>query len=40
VIAKLIPNAKLVQIDGGSHVFNIEMSGRFNREVLSFLRAG
>jgi len=40
VIAKLIPNAKLVQIDGGSHAFNIEMSGRFNREVLSFLRAG
>jgi 3-oxoadipate enol-lactonase len=40
VIAKLIPNAKLVQIDGGSHAFNIEMSGRFNREVLSFLRGG
>ena len=40
VIAKLIPNAKLVQIDGGSHAFNIEMSGGFNREVLSFLRAG
>jgi pimeloyl-ACP methyl ester carboxylesterase len=40
VIAKLIPNAKLVQMDGGSHAFNIEMSGRFNREVLSFLRGG
>jgi pimeloyl-ACP methyl ester carboxylesterase len=40
VIAKLIPGANLVQIDGGSHAFNIEMSGRFNREVLSFLRAG
>jgi pimeloyl-ACP methyl ester carboxylesterase len=40
VIAKLIPNAKLVQIDGGSHMFNMEMSGRFNKEVLVFLRGG
>jgi pimeloyl-ACP methyl ester carboxylesterase len=40
VIAKLIPNAKLVQIDGGSHMFNMEMSGRFNKEVLDFLRGG
>jgi len=39
VIAKLIPNAKLVQIDGGSHNFFMEMSSRFNKEVLDFLRA-
>ena len=39
VIAKLIPNAKLVKVEGGSHGFFIEMSGRFNREVLDFLRA-
>jgi pimeloyl-ACP methyl ester carboxylesterase len=39
VIAKLIPNAKLVKVEGGSHVFFIEMRSRFNREVLDFLRA-
>jgi len=38
VIAKLIPNAKLIQIDGGSHMFSMEMSSRFNKEVLVFLR--
>ena len=38
VIAKLIPNAKLVKVEGGSHGFFIEMRGRFNREVLDFLR--
>ena len=40
VIAKLIPNAKLVKLEGGSHAFFIEMRGRFNREVLDFLRSG
>jgi pimeloyl-ACP methyl ester carboxylesterase len=40
VIAKLIPNAKLVKVEGGSHAFFIEMRGRFNREVLDFLRSG
>jgi pimeloyl-ACP methyl ester carboxylesterase len=39
VMAKMISNAKLVQIDGGSHMFNMEMSGRFNKEVLDFLKA-
>jgi hypothetical protein len=40
VIAKLIPNAKLVKVEGGSYAFFIEMSGRFNGEVLDFLRGG
>lgn len=39
VIAKRISNAKLVKVEGGSHNFFIEMSGRFNKEVLDFLRA-
>jgi len=37
-IASLIPNAKLVKVEGGSHAFNIEMRGTFNREVLDFLK--
>lgn len=40
VIAKLIPNAKLVEVEGGSHTFFMEMSGRYNKEVLDFLRSG
>jgi len=40
VIAKLIPNAKLVKVEGGSHGFIIGMRGGFNREVLDFLRSG
>lgn len=40
VIANRIPNARLVGVEGGSHAFNVEMRGRFNREVLDFLRAG
>ena len=40
VIAKLIPNAKLVKVESGSHMFFMEMSGRFNKEVLVFLRGG
>ncbi len=39
-IAKLIPNAKLVKVDNGSHTFVVENMGRFNKEVLSFLRSG
>ena len=38
-LAKGIPNAKLVKVDGGSHAFFIEMRGEFNREVLDFLRS-
>ena len=39
VIAGLIPNSKLVKIEGGSHAFFMEMSDRFNTEVLDFLKA-
>lgn len=39
VLAERIPNAKLVKVDGGSHSFFMEMSGKFNKEVLDFLRA-
>lgn len=38
VIASQIPNAKLVNVEGGSHAFFMEMRGRFNAEVLGFLR--
>jgi pimeloyl-ACP methyl ester carboxylesterase len=38
VLAKGIPNARLVKIEGGSHTVCIEMRKRFNREVLDFLR--
>jgi pimeloyl-ACP methyl ester carboxylesterase len=37
LLASRIPNARLVMIEGGSHGLAIEMSGQFNREVLSFL---
>jgi len=39
-IAGRIPNAKLVLVKGGSHAFFMEMRGRFNKEVLEFLRSG
>ena len=39
VLAGKIPNAKLVMVKGGSHGFNVEMTPRFNREILDFLRA-
>ncbi len=39
VLASKIPNAKLVMVKGGSHGFNVEMTSRFNREVLEFLKA-
>jgi pimeloyl-ACP methyl ester carboxylesterase len=37
-MATRIPNAKLVKIEGGSHNILVEMRGRFNKEVLDFLR--
>jgi len=40
VIASRIPNAKLVLVKGGSHAFFMEMRGKFNKEVLGFLRGG
>ena len=38
VMASRIPNARLVKIEGGAHAYVAEMSGRFNKEVLDFLR--
>ncbi len=38
VLAELIPGARLVEIEGGSHLLFIEMAKRFNEEVLKFLR--
>jgi len=40
VLANRIPNARLVKIEGGSHTLVAEKRGRFNREVLDFLRGG
>ncbi len=39
-LASMIPNARLVKVEGGSHALFMEMRGRFNREVLDFLRRG
>jgi pimeloyl-ACP methyl ester carboxylesterase len=39
VLAELIPGAKLVKLEGGSHGFNVEMPDRFNDEILRFLAA-
>lgn len=38
VLASRIPHAKLVKVEGGSHSLFMEMRGRFNKEVLDFLR--
>jgi len=38
VLASRIKGAKLVSIDGGSHAVGMELAGRFNKEVLDFLR--
>lgn len=38
VLASRITGSKLVSIDGGSHGVAGEMAGRFNKEVLDFLR--
>jgi pimeloyl-ACP methyl ester carboxylesterase len=40
VIAGKIPGAKLVKIEGGSHMLSMEMKDRFNKEILDFLRSG
>jgi pimeloyl-ACP methyl ester carboxylesterase len=40
LIASRIRNARLVKVKGGSHAFFMEMRGRFNKEVLDFLRGG
>lgn len=37
-LAERIPNAMLVKLEGGSHSFFVEMSGRFNKAVLDFLK--
>ncbi len=37
LLANAISGAKLVVVKGGSHGFNLEMAGRFHREVLGFL---
>jgi 3-oxoadipate enol-lactonase len=38
VLASRIPGARLVKVEGGSHTLVAEKRGRFNREVLDFLR--
>ena len=38
ILAREIPNARLVKVPGGSHGFNFETPDAFNREVLAFLR--
>jgi pimeloyl-ACP methyl ester carboxylesterase len=38
VIANLVPKAKLVKVESGSHGFSGEMSSVFNKEVLDFLK--
>jgi len=40
VLASRITGAKLVSIDGGSHVLAGEMAGRFKKEVLGFSGSG
>jgi pimeloyl-ACP methyl ester carboxylesterase len=37
MLASLIPDSKLVKLEGGSHGFNVEMADRFNQEVLRFV---
>jgi 3-oxoadipate enol-lactonase len=38
IVAQHIPSAKLVELRKGSHSFFMEMSARFNREVIDFLK--
>ena len=38
VLAKMIPHAKLVKIEGGPHSVFVVVRKRFNREVLDFLK--
>jgi pimeloyl-ACP methyl ester carboxylesterase len=37
ILARDIPNARLVKVPGGSHGFNFETPDLFNREVVDFL---
>ena len=37
-LARLIPNAKLVEINNGSHGFSMENRGKFSQEVFNFLK--
>jgi len=39
IVAQRIPGAKLVEFQKGSHSFFMEMSRRFNREVIDFLKS-
>jgi len=38
IVAERIPGAKFVEFQKGSHSFFMEMRGRFNREVIAFLK--
>jgi pimeloyl-ACP methyl ester carboxylesterase len=38
IVAQHIPNARFVEFKHGSHSFFMEMSKRFNREVIEFLK--
>lgn len=38
IVAQHIPNARFIEFKGGSHSFFMEMSKRFNREVIEFLK--
>ncbi|MFA5367281.1 MAG: alpha/beta hydrolase [Dehalococcoidia bacterium] len=38
IVAQHIPGAKLIEFQQGSHSFFMEMSKRFNREVIDFLK--
>ena len=38
ILAHMIPDARLVKVEGGSHSFFVGKRGRFNEEVLKFLR--
>ena len=38
VIANLVPKAKLIKVEGGSHGVIVEMRSKFNKEVLNFLK--
>jgi pimeloyl-ACP methyl ester carboxylesterase len=37
VLAKNIPDAQMVSIDGGGHLFLIEQPRQFNQAVIKFL---
>ena len=40
LLADLIPDARLVEVDGGSHLFFIEQADRVNDELREFLSDG